>query len=334
MVVDVRGQDQLVGAGAGDELAHLRGDGRRAADKRHARALQRILGLGRIARPLGRRRRQLDWLAGAQAGERLAARRRQEARLVVGVGGDDVHAQHHVGPGQLRRRPEPAAIDLQRVEQHRRREVRRERERQAEPGGHLRAERARAEDPDRHVVPGAGDRADPLPGHRLAEEGHHLEHVVGEGVRIRVERAAQRHRRRRIGAGGAAQPQVDAAGKQRRQRRELLGHLQRRVIGQHDAAGADADARGPAGDVADQHRGGGAGDARHVVVLGQPEPVVAPAFGVPRQVERVVEGGPLCRPGRWARGRGRRAESSRRPHVVFEEERAGGGIEPVGPQGQ
>ncbi len=213
--------------------------------------------------------------------------------------------------------------------------MRRERERQAEPGGHLRAERARAEDPDRHVVSGAGDRADPLPGHRLAEVGHHLEHVVGEGVRVRVERPAQRHRRRRIGAGGAAQPQVDAAGKQRRQRRELLGHLQRRVVGQHDAAGADADARGAAGDVADQHRGGGAGDARHVVVLGQPEPVVAPALRCAAPGR--ASGGrrwPPCRPRRWARGRGRRAESSRRPHVVFEEERAGRGIEPVCPQGQ
>ena len=50
----------------------------------------------------------------------------------------------------------------------------------------------------------------------------------------------------RIGAGRAAEAEIDAAGKQRLQHLEALGHHQRRVVGQHHAAGADADVRGRA----------------------------------------------------------------------------------------
>jgi hypothetical protein len=40
----------------------------------------------------------------------------------------------------------------------------------------------------------------------------------------------------------------------------------------------------------DQHRSRRAGDARHAVVFGEPEAVVAPAFAVLGKVERVAEG--------------------------------------------
>src|SRR6185312_5311965 len=55
----------------------------------------------------------------------------------------------------------------------------------------------------------------------------------------------------------------------------------------HDAARTHANARGGAGHMSDQHRGRGAGDARHAVVLGHPETIEAPAFGVLRDVHRV-----------------------------------------------
>ncbi len=42
--------------------------------------------------------------------------------------------------------------------------------------------------------------------------------------------------------------------------------------------------------MADQYGGGGAGDARHVVVLGQPVALIAPALGVLGQIEHVGEG--------------------------------------------
>ena len=54
---------------------------------------------------------------------------------------------------------------------------------------------------------------------------------------------------------------------------ELFGDHQRRMIGQHDPARADPNAFGRPGDLADHHGGRGTGDARHVVVLGDPEPL-------------------------------------------------------------
>ncbi|MNT81209.1 hypothetical protein D3C72_2207790 [compost metagenome] len=43
--------------------------------------------------------------------------------------------------------------------------------------------------------------------------------------------------------------------------------------------------------MADQHRGGGTGDARHVVVFGQPVAAVAQCIGMLGQLEHVGEGG-------------------------------------------
>src|SRR5688572_196619 len=61
------------------------------------------------------------------------------------------------------------------------------------------------------------------------------------------------------------------------------------MVRQHHAAGADADRRGAAGDVADQHRRRRARDAGHVVVLGEPVAAVAEVLGMARGVERVAE---------------------------------------------
>ena len=94
----------------------------------------------------------------------------------------------------------------------------------------------------------------------------------------------------------AADPEVDAAGTERLQRAELLGDHERRVVRQHHAAGADADRRGARGDVADDDRGRGAGDAGHPVVLCQPIAAITPALGVPREVERPAEGLPGVAP--------------------------------------
>ena len=176
------------------------------------------------------------------------------------------------------------------LEEHRRGEVRGEGERQAEGRSHLRAEGARAENPDRHSQPGARRRHDRLPRPRLVEQRHHLDDVVREAFGIAVQGAAERARGGRVGARGPAEAQIDAPGKERRQRAELLGHLQRRVVRQHDAARADADGRRAAADVRQQHGRGRAGDARHVVMLGEPEARVAEAFGMLRQLARAAEG--------------------------------------------
>jgi hypothetical protein len=130
----------------------------------------------------------------------------------------------------------------------------------------------------------------PAPGTACGQELHHLEHVVGEVVGIDVQCAPQGERSGLVRARGAPQAEIDAPGEQRLQRAKLLGHLQRRVVRQHDAPGADPDARGARPHVADEHGGGRAADPGHVVMLGQPEPPVAQLLRVLRQLQRVPEG--------------------------------------------
>ena len=81
------------------------------------------------------------------------------------------------------------------------------------------------------------------------------------------------------------------------ERAEGLGDLQRRMVRQHDAAGADADRRGGGGDMADDHRRGGRGDAGHVVMLGEPEAAIAQRLGMAGKLgapaQRVGGGGAL-----------------------------------------
>ena len=76
---------------------------------------------------------------------------------------------------------------------------------------------------------------------------------------------------------------------ERGERAELLGDDERRVVGQHHAAGADANRLGAVGDVLDQDGGRRAGDAGHVVVLGQPEAAVAERLRAAREVERLAQ---------------------------------------------
>ena len=95
--------------------------------------------------------------------------------------------------------------------------------------------------------------------------------------------------RQPVGARRAAEPEVDASRVQRLERAELLGDHDRRVVREHDPAGADPDRLRAARDVGDHDGGRGARDPDGVVVLGEPEAVVAPALGVLGQVERVPE---------------------------------------------
>ncbi|HJN93964.1 MAG TPA: hypothetical protein QGF05_14740 [Dehalococcoidia bacterium] len=82
-----------------------------------------------------------------------------------------------------------------------------------------------------------------------------------------------------IGAGGAADAKVDATGVEGVDEGEGFGHFEGRVVRQHDAAGADADALGASGDLGDQDLGGGAGEGSGVVVLGQPIAGVTESVG-------------------------------------------------------
>ena len=100
--------------------------------------------------------------------------------------------------------------------------------------------------------------------------------MVGGGVGGGIEREGGAP----VGAGGAAEAEVDAAGGDGFEHAELLGDLQAGIVRQHDAGAADADAVGGGGDGADEDFGGGAGLAVGVVVLGDPVAGVAEGLAV------------------------------------------------------
>ena len=63
-----------------------------------------------------------------------------------------------------------------------------------------------------------------------------LDDVVGKPVRAFVAGSPQRPRGDAIGPRGATETEVDPARMQGLERAELLGHDERRVVGEHDAA--------------------------------------------------------------------------------------------------
>ena len=105
--------------------------------------------------------------------------------------------------------------------------------------------------------------------------GHQVAHVGGKVFGPLVGRRIEGKGGAAVGARRAAQPHVDAAGRQGIEHAEHLGHFERRVVRQHDAGAADADALGGGGDGRDHDLGRGADDGRMVVMLGHPEALVA-----------------------------------------------------------
>ena len=81
-------------------------------------------------------------------------------------------------------------------------------------------------------------------------------------------------------------------GIKRLQHLEALGHHQRRVVGQHDAAGADAQGLRHRRDLPDHDIGRRARDRRQIMMFGHPIAPETQAIGVPRKVERIAQG--LC----------------------------------------
>lgn len=88
---------------------------------------------------------------------------------------------------------------------------------------------------------------------------------------------------------GQVHAQIDATRVQRFERAELLHDVERAVIGEHDAAGPYANGAGGACDVRDEHLRCRAGDALHVVMLGQPKPRVAQRFCRTRDARGVLQ---------------------------------------------
>ena len=96
-----------------------------------------------------------------------------------------------------------------------------------------------------------------------------------------------------VGARRAADSEIDPTRELGGHGAEVLGHLERAVVGQHDPAGADPDLRGAPGDLRNQDLGRGAGQRARVVVLGEPVARVAQPIAGLGQLEGLVD----CRGG-------------------------------------
>nr|WP_251073708.1 hypothetical protein [Streptomyces sp. ISL-111] len=88
----------------------------------------------------------------------------------------------------------------------------------------------------------------------VAEEVRQLSDLLGEVLGV-ARAAARGGGRGVVGARGAAQAQVDAAGGEGVEHAELFGDDQRRVVGQHDPARAEPQSAGLRGEPG--HRTGG-----------------------------------------------------------------------------
>ena len=89
-------------------------------------------------------------------------------------------------------------------------------------------------------VPAPGTATTPGITRLAAEVALQLEHVIGEPIR-RVGVAPHRPHRVLVAARRPAEPEVDAPRVQRRERAELLGDRERRVVRQHHATGTEPD---------------------------------------------------------------------------------------------
>jgi hypothetical protein len=139
-------------------------------------------------------------------------------------------------------------------------------------------------------------------GQAIAEVGEQLGKLPRKVIRCGLPPVTlKREGGRRVRAGGAAEPEVYATGRERREHAEALGDLERAVMRQHDAAASDADARCRGSDGSNEDFRAGAGQHRRSVMLGDPVPVIAQPIGEAREIERVpqrVDTGESFRDGR------------------------------------
>ena len=232
--------------------------------------------------------RQAGRAAAAQVDKGLLHGGGPKRRFFVGVGGKYIEAQHDVGFGQVLRRPKAGPVQLNGLHHLLRCKVRCKGIRQPQRGGQLCPIQAGAQNPDRNIQALTWHGM-----HRIFGVGrkviHQLQHITRKLVSVRTQVAAQGACGDLVRTGCPAQPQVNAAGVERLQRAKLFCNHQWRVVRQHDAACTDPNGAGASRHMANQNRCGGAGNARHAVVLRQPVALITPGFGVLGQVKRVAK---------------------------------------------
>ncbi len=228
------------------------------------------------------RRRQSAALPGENAQHALIGAAGEKLRLFVGWRGDQGHADDDVGTRQRGRRPELLPIQLQRLMQQARREVRGEGIRQPPLRRKPRRKQAGAQQPDGHLCSRTGHGDQTLTGLGRSEQMLQLGHIARKVFFALDAVAAQGAHGQRIGARRASKTQVDAPRIQLGEGAKGFGHDQRRVIGQHDAPRPHADALRAADHITHQHRRGRTGHASQIVMFGQPVPFESQCFGMLR----------------------------------------------------
>jgi hypothetical protein len=161
---------------------------------------------------------------------------------------------------------------------------------QSDRSGQLCAIRARPEQPYVGHGPLAWNCGDAAVGMTFRKLAPEKRQKLGEQRRIVLISAPECVRRDLVSPGRPAPTQVDPAGVQLLKHPELLDNRERRVVRKHYATGADAQARGSRSHVRDQDRWRGAGQPRHVVVLGHPITLIADLFGELGQPRGMPEG--------------------------------------------
>ena len=192
---------------------------------------------------------------------------------------------------------------------------------QAEERGELGAIEAGAEDPQRHIGAGAGDGVDVLAGLGRAPSSD-CSSSTSSGKRSAAALTSRRSARAVTWSvpGARPRPRSMRPGWRLSSVPNCSAMTSGEWLGSMMPPAPTRMRRGAGGDVADDHRGGGAGDARHVVVLGEPEAAEAPGLGMAGEIERVRRAtGRRCRRRRSATDRaGNRGSRGGGPHQAME----------------
>lgn len=127
--------------------------------------------------------------------------------------------------------------------------------------------------------------------HSIAEIGEEFRQLLGKIMSHDPAAVAlQRECRSPIGARRASYPEIDPAGRERREQPKRLGHFERRIVRQHDTARTNPDPLRLHGYRPDQSLRCGPGQARRRMMLGQPVTVKAEGVAMTSEIERIGHG--------------------------------------------
>ena len=127
-----------------------------------------------------------------------------------------------------------------------------------------------------------------------ARPGHDVAHIGGKALDRLIAQRIERMGHAPVTARCAAEAEIDATGRERLDHGELLGHFQRRIVGQHDACRAHANALRLHRNRSDENLRRGAHDGLRAVMLAHPEAVVAQPLAMLRHLDRLADRHVLC----------------------------------------